>query len=103
MRKWASSSATSIGTEENSLGVPTARGRALMLRPSTRRSRCRISVSRALGEDKGTQRSSLLSCLSRAEPRRQAWLSGFRGSQAIGLRIRDSQVKEIGREGLQTQ
>ena len=75
----------------------------LMLRPSTRRSRCRISVSRAFVEDKGTQRSSLLSCLLRAEPRRQAWLSGFRGSQAIGLRIRGSQVEEIGREGLQTQ
>jgi hypothetical protein len=45
-----------------------------VLRPSTRRSRCRISVSRAFVEDKGTQRSSLLSCLSRAEPRRQAWL-----------------------------
>ena len=46
----------------------------LMLRPSTRRSRCRISVSRAFVKDKGTQRSSLLSCLTRAEPRRQAWL-----------------------------
>ena len=74
-----------------------------LLRPSTRRSRCRISISRAFGEDKGTQWSSLLSCLSRAEPRHQAWLKGFRGSQAIGLRIRGSQVKEIGREGLQTQ
>ena len=66
----------------------------LMLRPSTRRSRCRISISRAFVEDKGTQRSSLLSCLSRAEPRRLAWLWGFRGSQAIGLRIGGSQVKE---------
>ena len=45
-----------------------------VLRPSTRRSRCRISISRDFGEDKGTQRSSLLSCLARAEPRRQAWL-----------------------------
>ena len=59
-----------------------------VLRPSTRRSRCRISVSRAFVEDKGTQRSSLLSCLARAEPRRLAWLYKFRGSQAIGLRIR---------------
>ena len=74
-----------------------------VLRPSTRRSRCRISVSRAFVEDEGTQRSSLLSCLSRAEPRRLAWLRGFRGSQAIGLRIGDSQVEEIGHEGLQTQ
>jgi hypothetical protein len=45
-----------------------------LLRPSTRRSRCRISVSRAFVEDKGTQRLSLLLCLPRAEPRRQAWL-----------------------------
>ena len=74
-----------------------------MLRPSTRRSRCRISVSRAFGEDKGTQRSSLLSCLARAEPWRQAWLSGFKGSQAIGLRIRGFTSEGIGREGLQTQ
>ena len=28
--KWASSSATSIGTEENLLGVPKAQGRALI-------------------------------------------------------------------------
>ena len=45
----------------------------LMLRPSTRRSRRRISVSRAFREDKGTQRSSLLSCHTRAESRRQVW------------------------------
>ena len=45
-----------------------------VLRPSTRRSRCRISVNRAFVEDKDTQRSSLLSRLTRAEPRRQAWL-----------------------------
>ena len=30
MRIWTSSSATSIGTEENSLGVPTVRSRALI-------------------------------------------------------------------------
>ena len=47
---------------------------AKVLRPSTRRSRCQISVSRAFEEDKDTQRSSLLSCHTRAEPRRQAWL-----------------------------
>ena len=46
----------------------------LMLRPSTRCSRCRISVSRAFWEDKDTQRSSLLSCLTRVEPQHQAWL-----------------------------
>ena len=57
---------TDIGPDNLVLGY--------LLRPSTRRSRCRISVSRAFGEDKGTQRSSLLLCLSRAEPRRQAWL-----------------------------
>ena len=45
-----------------------------VLRPSTRRSRSRISVSRDIEEDVGTQRSSLLSCLIMAEPRRQAWL-----------------------------
>ena len=76
---------------------------SFLLRPSTRCSQCRISVSRAFGESKGTQRSSLLSCLTRAEPRRQAWLWGFRGSQAIGLRIRGFTSEGIGREGLQTQ
>ena len=75
----------------------------LMLHPSTRRSRCWISVSRAFGESEGTQRSSLLSCLVRAEPQRQAWLWGFRGSQAIGPRIRGFTSEGIGREGLQTQ
>ena len=30
MRKWASSSATSIDTEENSLGVPKAQSRVLI-------------------------------------------------------------------------
>ena len=30
MRKWASSSVTSIGTEENSLRVPKAQNRALI-------------------------------------------------------------------------
>ena len=74
-----------------------------LLRPSARRSRCRISVSRAFREDKGTRRSSLLSRLIRAEPRRQAWLCGFRGSQAIGLRIGGFTSEGIGREGLQTQ
>jgi hypothetical protein len=45
-----------------------------LLRPSTRHSRRRISVSRAFEEYEGTQQSSLLSCLARAEPQRQAWL-----------------------------
>ena len=75
----------------------------MLLRPSTRHSRCRISVSRAFGEGKGMQQLSLLSCLTGAEPRRQAWLSGFRGSQAIGLRIRGFTSEGIGRVGLQTQ
>ena len=49
----------------------------LMLRPSTRRS-CRwISVSRAFGEDKDMQWSSLLSCLAKTEQRHQAWLWRF--------------------------
>ena len=59
------------GTLPTSVTICT---RGAVLRPSTRRSRYRISVSRAFAEDRGTQRSSLLSCLSRAEPRRLAWL-----------------------------
>ena len=51
----------------------------------------------------GTQRSSLLLCLAGAESRRQAWLQRFRGSQAIGLRIRGFTSEGIGCEGLQTQ
>ena len=69
---------TAVGGEDVYRGRCMGEGRGLfsrlLLRPSTRRSRCRISVSRAFVKDKGTQRSSLLSCLSRAEPRRQVWL-----------------------------
>ena len=45
-----------------------------LLRPSTRHSRHRFSVSRAFGEDRDTQWSSLLLCCTRAGPRHQAWL-----------------------------
>ena len=60
-----------VGVSHNGFGGLAG---GTMLRPSTRCSRCRISVSRAFVEDEDTQRSSLLSCLTRAEPRRQAWL-----------------------------
>ena len=66
-----------------------------VLRPSTRRSRCRISVSRAFGEDEGTQRLSLLSCLSRAEPWRQvvsASRSAILGSCLLRLFLLSSPI-----------
>ena len=63
----------------------------------------RSLLAELFGESKGTQRSSLLSCLTRAEPRRQAQLLESRGSQAIGLRIGGFTSERIGREGLQTQ
>ena len=47
IRKWASSSATSIGTEENSLGVPMARSGALIyIRVEKHSQRDRLQVQR---------------------------------------------------------
>ena len=63
---------------------------ATMLRPSTRCSRCWISVSRAFGEDKGTQRSSLLSCLVMGRTTMSGVVVGFQrksGNQPEDQRI----------------